>query len=189
MRRAKRTSKSEDWSNYRRLRNRTTYAIRKAKANYERSIFSENDLNPKDFWRQVKKCYPAREAKSTSKTFKLDNKPVSNKQRIADAFCRYFTSVTSLIASPASIITNSIWERNIVSDLSAKVNPNNRHFYFNVVNYQEVLGILKSLGTSKAGGLDNIPPKLVKAAAEELAVPLTAFANRSLMHGLFPNAE
>ena len=37
--RAKRTSKSEDWSNYRRLRDRTTYAIRKAKANYERSIF------------------------------------------------------------------------------------------------------------------------------------------------------
>ena len=52
-----------------------------------------------------------------------------------------------------------------------------------------MLGILKSLGTSKAAGLDNIPPKLVKAAAEELAVPITTLANRSLTCGLFPNAE
>ena len=128
--RAKQTNKSEDWSNYCRLRNRTTYAMRKAKANLERSIFLENDLNPKDFWRQVRKCYPAREEKSTSKIFNIANKPVSKKQKIANAFCRYFTSVTSLIASSASNITNST-----LSDLSDKVNPNNRHFYFNVVNY------------------------------------------------------
>ena len=37
--------------------------------------------------------------------------------------------------------------------------------------------------------MDNIPRKLVKAAAEEWAVPLTTIANRSLMSGLFPNAE
>ena len=63
LRKAKQTNKSEDWSNYRRLRNRTTYAIRKAKTNYERSIFLENDLNPKNFWRQIKKCYPVKDTR------------------------------------------------------------------------------------------------------------------------------
>ena len=35
LRNAKRTNKPEHWSNYRRLRNQATYAIRKAKANYD----------------------------------------------------------------------------------------------------------------------------------------------------------
>ena len=53
----------------------------------------------------------------------------------------------------------------------------------------EVLGALKSIRASKAAGLDNIPPKLVKDAAEELATPLTTLVNRSLTCGLFPSAE
>lgn len=52
------------------------------------------------------------------------------------------------------------------------MNPNNNQFHFNATNYKEVLGILKAFGTSKAAGLDNIPPKLVKAVVEELVVPL-----------------
>ena len=48
LRKAKRTNNPEDWSHYRRLRNSTTYAIHKEKANYERSILNENELNPKN---------------------------------------------------------------------------------------------------------------------------------------------
>ena len=80
LRNAKLGNKPEHWSNYRRLRNQATYAIRKAKANYERSIFMENDLNPKDFWRQVKKCYPIKDKKTVSKTFMIANNPVSEKK-------------------------------------------------------------------------------------------------------------
>jgi hypothetical protein len=57
----------------------------------------ENDLNPMDFWRQVKKCYPIKDKKTVSKTFTIANKPVSEKKIIANAFCSYFTHVTSLI--------------------------------------------------------------------------------------------
>jgi hypothetical protein len=53
---------------------------KKSKANYERSIFMENDLNPKDFWRQVKKCYPIKDKKPVSKTFMIANNPVSEKK-------------------------------------------------------------------------------------------------------------
>jgi hypothetical protein len=79
----------EHWSNYWRLRNQATYAIIKAKANYERSIFMGNDLSPMDFWRQVKKCYPIKDKKTVSKTFTIANKPVSEKKIIAKAFCSY----------------------------------------------------------------------------------------------------
>jgi hypothetical protein len=76
-----------------------------------------------------------------------------------------------------------------MNDLPAKVNPDSHRFHFSVTYYKEVLGVLKSLSASKATGLDNIPPKLVKDAAEELATPLTTLVNRSLTCGLFPNAE
>jgi hypothetical protein len=69
------------------------------------------------------------------------------------------------------------------------VNPDRHRFHFNVTYYKEVLGVQKSIRASKAAGLDNIPPKLVKDAAEELATPLTTLVNRSLTCGLFPTAE
>ena len=84
---------------------------------------------------------------------------------------------------------NSAWQHDVMKDLSAKVNPNNYCFHFIDVQYKDVLGILKSINSNKATGLDNIPPKLVNDAAEELASPLTILVNRSLMCGLFPNAE
>jgi hypothetical protein len=76
-----------------------------------------------------------------------------------------------------------------MNDLPAKVNPDSHRFHFNVTYYKEVLGVFKSISALKAAGLDNIPLKLVKDAAEELATPLTTLVNRSLTCGLFPTAE
>lgn len=53
LRKTKRPKNSEDWSHYRRLRNLTTYAIRKENASYERSIFNESESNPKNLWKQI----------------------------------------------------------------------------------------------------------------------------------------
>jgi hypothetical protein len=76
-----------------------------------------------------------------------------------------------------------------MNDLPAKVNPDSHRFHFNVTYYKEVLGVFKSISALKAAGLDNIPLKLIKDAAEELAMPLTTLVNRSLTCGLFPTAE
>ena len=109
LRNAKRTKKPEDWINYRRLRNRTTCAIRKAKANYERSIFMENDMKPKDFWKQIKKCYPVKDKPTVSKSFTIENELVSDKQTIANAFYSYFTHIASRINSSIPNFVNSAW--------------------------------------------------------------------------------
>ena len=85
----------EDWSHYRRLRNLTTYAIRKEKANYERSVFNENESNPKNFWKQVKKCYPIKNKSPSNTSFKVENELITDKNKIPNAFCAYF-SITYL---------------------------------------------------------------------------------------------
>ena len=45
-----------------------------------------------------------------------------------------------------------------------------------------------SLDTKKATGIDKIPPKLVKPAADVLATPLSLAINSSIDKGAFPDA-
>ena len=57
------------------------------------------------------------------------------------------------------------------------------------MNQQQILKIVKSLKSSKSAGLDEIPPRFIKDAAEELVVPLTMLIISSLQSGSFPTCE
>ena len=48
--------------------------------------------------------------------------------------------------------------------------------------------LLKSLDIKKASGLDEIPPRLAKAASDKLPVLLSQTINNSLMNGIFQDA-
>ena len=172
LQKAKRTKNPEDWSHYRRLRNLTTYAIRKGKANYEKSIFNENEFNPKNFWKQIKKCYPVNNKSTSSTSFKVENEVITDKSKISNAFCDFFSNIPSLMKTRTCNFMNSAWQYNDMDGLSRKINPSNHEFYFTEVRYQEVLRILESLNPYKPAGVDNIPPKIDKDAATEIAKPL-----------------
>ena len=182
---AKRTKNPEDWSHYRRLRNLTTYAIRKEKANYERSIFNETESNPKNFLKQIKKCYPIKNKSTSNTSFKVENEVITDKNKISNAFSVYFSNIPSLMKTTIILCNfmNPTWQYNDMDGLSIKVDPNNYAFSSAEVHYQEVLRILESLNPYKPAGVDNIPPKT------ETAKPLLLLANRGLQCGQFPNHE
>ncbi len=48
---------------------------------------------------------------------------------------------------------------------------------------------MRSLKSSKSPSLDEISPRLIKDAADELVVPLTMLINSSLQSGTFPTCE
>ena len=52
------TNSEFHWNQYKRLRNTINNKIRSAKANHVRIVFRESRDQPKDFWNQIKKCYP-----------------------------------------------------------------------------------------------------------------------------------
>ena len=54
------------------------------------------------------------------------------------------------------------------------------------ISEQEVKKILKELSTEKSAGVDTIPPKLVRLAANYLAGPLSQSINNSIKKGMFP---
>ena len=55
------------------------------------------------------------------------------------------------------------------------------------VNVQEVVNLVKGIDGGKVTGLDNIPCKLLKIAADVVAPSLTCIFNQSLLTGIYPS--
>ena len=59
-------------------------------------------------------------------------------------------------------------EYQCINGLMSKIDPQGRLFKFPNVKEGEILKILKHLKPTKAAGIDNIPPRMIEDAAEEL---------------------
>ena len=66
-------------------------------------------------------------------------------------------------------------------------NPNGESFEFSSVCAEKVKSMLDDIDSSKAAGFDNIPPKLLKSASQELAEPVTYLVNQSIRISHFPH--
>ena len=60
------------------------------------------------------------------------------------------------------------------------------HLFFQPIKTTSVLKVLKSSKTNKGAGLDNIPPRLLKATADIIAPSLTYIFKLSMTKGIFP---
>ena len=189
LRKAKRSKAQKDWDDYKRARNSTTSAIRKSKASYHRNLFKETLNSPKDFWSRIKRTYPTKDKISAPKAFFVNNLITTDKLLIANSFCEYFRSVARSLQDTASSLFFPTWKSYSFNFLKDFVNPSGLRFTFTEVNQQQILKIVKSLKSSKSAGLDEIPPRLIKDAAEELVAPLTMLINSSLQSGSFPTCE
>ena len=58
-----------------------------------------------------------------------------------------------------------------------------------IISVQDDKKILKELSTKKSTGVDMMPPKLVKLAANYLAEPLSQSINTSIKKGCFPKMQ
>ena len=71
-------------------------------------------------------------------------------------------------------------------DSLAYFNPDDGVFSFQRINIKKVIKLLKASDVSKATGLDKIPNRLLKLAAEVVAPSLTGIFNQSLVTGISP---
>jgi len=60
--------------------------------------------------------------------------------------------------------------------------------FLDAILENEVLNEIKLLNASTASGLDDVPPKVVKAIANYIVKPLTYIFNLSFLTGIIPNA-
>lgn len=87
-------STSEDWASYRHFRNRVTKEITSAKASYNKRLIEESGGDHRSFWKTMKKILPG-EKNATSPNIKIDGVVSSDKQCIANAFNKFFSSAAS----------------------------------------------------------------------------------------------
>ena len=189
LRKARESGNEQKWSAYKRLRNEITNLIRRNKANHCRRMLRENIDSPKDFWKQVKRCYPIGRQSSKSNFFSIEGERVSDKAKIADKFCSFFATIGSSLQAKTSNLCDKTGKSLKDNEILSKVNSKATIFKFKDIQIKEVLAILKSLKASKSAGLDNLPARLIKDGSDQIAAPLCFLANVSLQSGLFPNSE
>ena len=184
------------WDRYRKIRNQVT----KLKATSMNSYFSEKcnletfHKNPSKYW-QTTKPFMTDKSKTVDQNISLfhENKVVNEPAKVCNIFNDYFKEAASHIGKEDPIqddetiddILCSYKDHTSIKRIISNV-PHVSMFNFSVVSVKEVQKLLKDVDSKKATGYDNIPPQILKIAADELAPPLANLINLSVTKSNFP---
>ena len=129
-----------------RVRNAVTHTIRYSKATYTRSVFQENIKGPKQFWKQVKKCYPTKSSKEqNNQVFQINGEHISNTKILSNKFCDFFTTIGKRLQNTLPIIGHQTWKHHDHLSWDYKQNLKSATFCFERTSYKEIRNILVKL--------------------------------------------
>ena len=163
------------------MRNRVTNSVKRAKQTYNKKLIDNHKDDTKAFWRTMKKIIPGNKSSGGSKNINIDGvlcSEASHGKKIANDF--FASAAVRLKRALGSV---SLKKRNV----DQKVNGSIPNFKFELVNESLVVKTLQGLKASKASGLDNISPRMLKDAAVVVAKPLTRIVIESLSQGTVPS--
>lgn len=173
-----RTNFSEDWSNYKKAKNRVNNKIKETKTQYYKEHFRSNSGKPREIWKSINEVM-SRNTKNDSNinSIKTNAGSTTSPEVMSETFNKYFTEIGDKLADKLPDSTK------IYSDFLLPVNST---FQLRQVSLAEVLKLLKNLPTNKATGLDKIPCRLVKLSSPFIADSLCNIFNMSIISGIFP---
>ena len=185
LRKARKSNAELNWSSYKRKRNTVNNLIKQAKNQYDRNLLNDSNSNPAQFWEAIRQIYPSKSGKSgSSGAMETEDGIITSKLKIANAFGKYFANIARVLCESLNSLGGSIWLNTLSMIGTEQQKP---IFSFKAVCVTDVLYALQNLKMSKAAGLDNIPPGLLKDASYFIAEPLTYLINLSMSTGLFPS--
>ena len=106
LRKARQSGSEREWSTYKRLRNTVSNEFRQSKANSCRKMFRDNIEKPKDIWKQIKQSYPSNKKIPTSNVFCVEGELMSDKKKISNGLCSFFTNIGSPLQRDASMLNS-----------------------------------------------------------------------------------
>ena len=133
LRKARGTGREVYWSMYTRPRNDVTKKIRHSKTAYARSIVKDHISHPKQFWNQIEKSFRVKQPKEVpSDVFTINGNSTTDKQEIANGFCRFFAEISKRIKASVFSISaiSSIWKHHNNACVTEKLNPARSCFIF-----------------------------------------------------------
>ena len=180
------------WEKYRKLRNEFVKVNRESRAQYFKDKCG-NGPGSRSFWKTVKPYIANDKAQDSDIMLREGDEIVSDSNSIAHIFNDFFSTTTKNIGVNENLCDLEIQEildlykdhESVNTIVSKNVLTNNFNFYH--VNVNEVSKLLGNIDKNKSTGYDNIPPKLLKVASNELAPAICSLINFSLDKRHFPN--
>ena len=152
---------------YKELEKELKLGIKSAKRDYESKLTKDLKTNPKRFY-----SYASSKNKSANiESLKKGHNSLLDVTDIAEELNDYFSSTFTISNTPPTVTLE-----NIVSDEQAVLDVD--------VTKDVVLRKLLNLKETKAPGPDNIYPRVLKEAANQLAEPLSMIFRRSIQEGI-----
>ena len=176
---AKQTGDPLIWQQYKCLRNSTNNAIKKVKTRYFSDNLAINKKDPKTTWKLINELNSRNVSSHKSiSNIKVGEESINTPKEIAETFNHHFASVGEKLAFdiPLSAVEPDVY-----------VVPAETTFSIKSPNINAVYRKLKTLNIGKAAGLDRIPCKLLKIAAEVVAPSLTQIFDKIICTSIFPN--
>ena len=108
---AKRSDDAVLWSEYRKIKNKITSEVRRAKANYYRGLFDEVK-NTRSHWKLLKKATDVKKRGNISDIRKADGSLAMNNKEKADTLNEYFANVGENLAN--SLLQNDNYTNTVI---------------------------------------------------------------------------
>ena len=178
---------SENFTEYKRLRNKTDALIKNAKKDFVKNKIEENKSCPKKLWKTLKSLGIPTKVKEASSNIGLKNENDEvcfDSDFVANKFNHYFCNIAEKLVNKLPLRT---YGEDRVEDFYKGKGVERNSFKFNVVGQDEVENILKSLDVAKSVGEDKISGKFLRDAAEVISSPITYIVNLSLKSATVPD--
>ena len=181
---------------FKKQRNRCTKLLRQSKREYFEKVTQNGG---KRFW-EVLKPFVTDKGSHGNEEFILEENGelIKDPVQVSNIFNSYFTNIVEhttgnppiqIPLSETSGIIDDIlsYYENHASILSIKEKCTNISFKIPHPTEEEILDIINSIDIKKATGVDNIPPKVIKMAANIIKTPLCKIMKLHIIRNTFPN--
>ena len=151
--------------------------------NWEKNSVSDNlEANKGNLcktWNVINELTSHNSGKSTNIfEIKVDNKIASNPMDIAETINDHFTNIAQVLAQDIPVV---------YVNPESYLEPTDHSFSLQIQSVDIVSNVLSKTDEKKATGLDMIPSKFLKMAANIIAPSLTKLFSKTILTGIYPN--
>ena len=179
------------WEEYRTLRNKFVKLNKQSRQEYFRER-CKNGSTDRNFWQTIKPYFSDKLCESNDIMLKEGNDIVIENNDIANVFNEYYKYITDHIgfndSSSGLDINDIIFKYNDHESVKLiKDMDNGDTFALKTLTVKQIYDILSKVNPKKATGFDELPPKLLYLARNELAPSITSIINYGIVNAKFPS--
>ena len=171
------TGKLIDKENYNNYRNTLTKLLKLTEKSFYADKFRNVSNNLRKTWSILNRVINKTSVNDTIKSLNIDGNKVIDPNIIVTKLNDYFTNIGPSLA--AFIKT----ENRTYDSYLTKNHPNS--FVMYPTDPNEIINIVSNLKNKASYGYDNIPTTIIKSSTANIAHPLTAIINKSILTGCF----